>query len=60
MAIAAVGRVLGLEPLGIAIDRQGHLVLDDLGYGRAGESAIVLAPLQAVRLYCLHDLKGHR
>lgn len=60
MAIAPVGRVLGVELVEIAIDRRGHLIFDDLGQGRPGQWAIILVPFQAVRLHCLHDLKGHR
>jgi hypothetical protein len=60
IAIAAIGSVIGLELVEIAVDRRGHLVFDDLRQGLSAEGTITLAPIQAVRLHRLHDLKCYR
>src|SRR5580700_6193318 len=49
-----------IGPVEIAVDRGGHLILDDLLQGSPAEGTITLAPIQALRLHCLHDVKGHR
>ena len=58
--IAAVRSVIGLELIEMTIDCGRHLIFDDLLQGLPAEWAITLAPIQAVRLHRLHDLKGHR
>ena len=60
VTIAAIGSVVGLEPVKIALDRRSHLTFDDLLQRLAAKGAITLAPIQTVRLHCLHDLKSHR
>jgi len=60
VAIAAIGGGVGLELVEIAVDRRRHLTFDDLLQGLPAKGAITLAPIQAVRLHCLHDFKGHR
>ena len=56
----AVGSVVGIELVEIAVDRRGHLTFDDLLQGLPAERTVTLAPLQALRLHRLHDFKGHR
>jgi hypothetical protein len=60
IAIAAIGSVVSLELVEIAVDRRRHLVFDDLLQGSPAEGTITLAPIQAARLHRLHDFKGHR
>jgi hypothetical protein len=60
IAIAAIGSVVGLELVEIAVDSRGHLVFDDLRHGSPAEGTIALGPIQAVRLHRLHDFKRHR
>jgi hypothetical protein len=59
-AVAAIGGVIGLELVEIAINRRRHLVFDNLLQGLPAERAITLALLQVVRLHRLHDLKRHQ
>jgi hypothetical protein len=44
----------------MAVDRRRHLIFDNPLQGLPAERAITLAPIQAVRLHCLHDFKCHR
>ena len=60
VAIAAIGSVVGLELIEIAIYSRGHLTFDNLLQRLPAKGAITIAPIQAVRLHCLHDFKGHR
>ena len=60
IAIAPIGSVVGLDLVEMAIDRRGHLILDDLRQRLPTQRPITLAPFQAVRQHCLHDLKRHR
>ena len=60
IAIAAIGNVVGLKLVEIAVDRRGHLIFDDLLQGLPAERTITLAPIQAIGLHCLHDLKCPR
>jgi hypothetical protein len=60
IAVAAIGGVLGLEALQIAIDRRRHLGLDDLGQGLPAERTIALAPIQPISLHGLHHLEDNR
>jgi hypothetical protein len=60
MAVAAIGRVLGLEALEMAIDRRRHLRLDDLGQGSPAKRTIPLAPIQPISSHGLHHLEGSR
>ncbi len=60
IAVAAIGRVLGLEALQMAIDRRRHLGLDDLGQGSPAERTIAFAPIQPISLHGLHHLEGSR
>ena len=46
IAVAAIGGVLGLEALQMAIDRRRHLALDDLGQGLPAKRTIALAPIE--------------
>ena len=59
-AVAAVGGIIGVESLEMAIDRRRHPAFDDLLQSLPGEGAVALAPLQAVGLHRLHELEGHR
>ena len=62
LAVQFVGaaRAYAIETVEPAVDRLGHPAPDDLGKRLAAERAVALAPLQAVRLHRLHDLKSHR
>jgi hypothetical protein len=60
IAVAAIGAVLGLEALQMAIDRRRHLRLDDLSQGLPAKGTIAFAPIQPVRLHGLHHLEGSR
>ncbi|MDE0391771.1 MAG: hypothetical protein OXI57_06840 [Rhodospirillales bacterium] len=59
-AVAPVARGEAIEAVEPVIDRLGHPALEDLGERLTPQRAVALAPLQAVRLHRLHDLKGHR
>jgi hypothetical protein len=60
VAIAAIGSVIRLGLVEIAVDRGRLLIFDDLRQGLPAKRAITLGSLQAVGLHCLHDFKGHR
>jgi hypothetical protein len=60
IAIAAIGSVVGLEPVKIALDRRSHLTFDNLLQRLPAKGAITLAPIQAVSPHRLHDFKRHR
>ena len=59
-AVAPVAHGAAIEAVEPAIDRLGHPALDDLGQRLAAKRAIILAPLQTVRLHLLHHREGHR
>jgi hypothetical protein len=59
ITIAAIGLILGVELVEVAIDRCRHLQFDDLGQRLAGERAIIIIPIHTVRLRRLHHFKGH-
>lgn len=60
VTVAAIGSVISPKLVEIAVNRRRHLVFDDLLQGLPAERAITLAPVQAIRLHCLHDFKCHR
>jgi Acyltransferase family len=60
ITIATIGSIVSLEPLEIAVHRRRHLIFDDFLQGLPAKGTITLAPLQTVRLHCLHDFKCHR
>ncbi len=60
VAIATIGSLIGLQLLKVAVHRRSHLIFDDLRQGLPAERAVALAPLQAIALHRLHDLKSHR
>jgi hypothetical protein len=60
VAIAAIGSIIGFKLFEVALDRRSHLAFDDLFQGLPAKRTITLAPLQAIRLHRLHELKSHR
>ena len=55
-AVTAIGGVIGRKLIEMAIDRPGHLLLDDRGDGLPAERTETLASIQAVGLHCLHEI----